>query len=753
MQPGNNEITVVGLTPTVDEHSIKVEGTGSNATITDIAVELLPNRELFQDIYPDSDAEDESGQDDVSDGESENEAGARDPERKKVEDSLEAVREKLVTIRDDQHCAKEAIASAAARLKLLDAFGDGLKHKECKIAIEDGLETYRQEREGVFASHMDATIRERKIAKDIADLTKEENRLKEIRRKQINKASKSKRKALEAKKKQEQKQFLRKMEKQKEKARIRKERDQLWPRSCYTVRITLDSTTFTPSSSRRTSIASASDLAKPSQERDPTTPSYDDTHPTCDISLSYVTTSAFWSPSYDLALSTTTNTARVCFDASLTNLTSATWSNCKIILSNSQTTFSFNNDTIPTLKPWHVKLAGKVAALATGILDSREERTEKAGWAASQNAVALKPRAQHFGQSNNAKPHFQPSSENMFAQHMQSIPAQSSASAPMNVSAFGASQSAPRAAGLFGSSYAPPPPRAPAAAPAPDGSRLFSNIGPEEASHPTASAAFGNAWENNQDVDGATILEPTPELSFQESSFEETGLTTTHDLPGLKTLKPSSTTSKQRIAHISFTNVIFSRTVVAKYKPVAYLKVKLRNSSKLTLLRGPTGLTLDGTFMGRSTLPRCSAGDSFVLSLGVDPAIRVSYPKPEIKRSTSGLFTKEESSVYTRTITLLNTRAASGKHVNITVLDQVPVSEDEKLRVGILHPRGMTVGGNAVMTGVASREGEKEWGRANAVLKKAGEVVWDVALNAGRSVKLTLEYEVVLPTGEHVAQC
>ena len=43
LQPGANQIVIDGLTPLVDEHSIKVEGTGS-ATITDVTVDLLPNR-------------------------------------------------------------------------------------------------------------------------------------------------------------------------------------------------------------------------------------------------------------------------------------------------------------------------------------------------------------------------------------------------------------------------------------------------------------------------------------------------------------------------------------------------------------------------------------------------------------------------------------------------------------------------------------------------------------------------------------
>jgi uncharacterized protein (TIGR02231 family) len=276
------------------------------------------------------------------------------------------------------------------------------------------------------------------------------------------------------------------------------------------------------------------------------------------------------------------------------------------------------------------------------------------------------------------------------------------------------------------------------------------NLGEDYAAETHASASYSDPDEE----DGDTILEPTPELSFQESAFEETGLTATYDLPNLKTLKPSSTASKQRVARISFSNVYFSHTVVAKYKPAAYLKAKLRNTSKLTLLKGPTGLTLDGTFMGRSTLPRCSAGDTFTMSLGVDPAIKVAYPKPDVKRSTTGVFTKGDNSVYTRTITLVNTRATAGKPVNITVLDQVPVSEDEKLRIDILHPRGMYAGAG-VPTGIPGKDGkdEKDWGRATATLKKAGEVSWDVVLNAGRSARLTLEYDVAFPTGDRVVQC
>ncbi|KAK8081052.1 hypothetical protein PG997_008870 [Apiospora hydei] len=276
--------------------------------------------------------------------------------------------------------------------------------------------------------------------------------------------------------------------------------------------------------------------------------------------------------------------------------------------------------------------------------------------------------------------------------------------------------------------------------------------------------------------DQQTITEQPAELAFQESTFEETGFTTTYDLPGLKTLAPASTASKQRVARISFANIAFSHTVVAKYKPVAYLQAKVRNGNKLTLLPGPAGLTLDGSFLGRTSMPRCSPGDSFTLSLGVDPAIKVAYPKPDVRRSQSGVFNREDSAVYTRTVSLSNTRSSPSSTATtttsgstsqqkqkqplparITVLDQVPVSEDERLRVEVLQPRGLTLaspgapGGGGVPAGVAGREGkdEKDWGKAVATLKKGGEVSWDVTLNAGRMVKLGLEYQCAFPTGDH----
>ena len=735
---------------------------------------------MFDDIYPDSDEDRDDEKSEEEDEDAEDEA--------KVNNALDDVLEKIQALSDEQSRANEAVFSAQSRLKILDAYANSLDKKE-SVDIEASVETYRKEREKVFQDHLAGTIRERDLAKEIAKLRLEQARLQRLVVKEKLKATRTKAKAKRAKSRLREKERRRDDERRKEKTRIRKELKHFWPHSCFSVRISLEAASFTPSSSRRSSVASASDVAKVVSEKETSPADAERAGYICDLSLSYVTSSAFWSPSYDLALSTTTSTAMLCFDARLTNLTSETWTNSKVTLSTSQTTFSGLQDAIPTLVPWRVKLAGKwTGKVPDGLVDSKEERAQKVAWQTAQVAnYAQKPRSQYFG-TNGQQGFGKLSNTGAFGSVQQNQAAFGSLKGPqqpqiqMENSLFGRPNAQPAGGGLFGSMNTQPA-RASGlfgnsnARPA-GGGGLFgatstgstanafgSGFGANTASQDNnnASAATADAPAGNpqpqsfpvladEENDADTILEPTPELSFEESAFEETGLTATYDLPSLKTLKPSSTASKQRVARISFSNVHFSHTVVAKYKPAAYLKAKLRNTSKLTLLKGPTGLTLDGTFMGRSTLPRCSAGDTFTMSLGIDPAIRVTYPKPEVKRSTTGVFTKGESSVYTRVVTLVNTRATAGKPVNITVLDQVPVSEDEKLRIDILSPRGLGSSA-AIAAGVPVKENERDWGKAIASLKKAGEVSWDVVLNAGRGVRLTLEYDVAFPTGDSVVQC
>lgn len=219
----------------------------------------------------------------------------------------------------------------------------------------------------------------------------------------------------------------------------------------------------------------------------------------------------------------------------------------------------------------------------------------------------------------------------------------------------------------------------------------------------------------------------------------------------MRTVAPSFTTRRDKIDLVRLSDVHLSYVLVPKVRAAAFLKARLRNNSSLALLKGLAGLTLDGSCLGNTILPRCSAAEHFHLSLGVDPSVAVTYSKSVARRSQTGVFAKEGSGVYTRTCTITNTK--SNRAFEGTVLDQIPVSEDERLRVKVLQPVGLRAEGDAVKTGTGVAtvgEGMKKWGRATAVLKKGGEVAWEVKIEPGRGAKLLLEYEAKHPNSEVV---
>ncbi|KAL7963722.1 hypothetical protein V8C34DRAFT_266398 [Trichoderma compactum] len=724
LKRGTNEVTIVGLSQTVDSDSIKVESNGS-ATITNLEVEAVTNRQLFHEVYPESGSESEPDSDEEEF--SEDEATAESHELKSAKDSLQESRDALAAARD-------SAGNAQKRLDLLEAIGLNNNHKNGDF-IQATLEQYKDERKRAFQDLTDSNNLQRSLNKDVE---KAEKKYDKLQREEDKKNAKENKAKAQAKKEREKKKALKdrlKGEAKRERQRLRDEQQQFWPLDVYSVRITLEVAAFTPMTSRRGSTSSDVDAVEVSvaeAEGD------EDAGPVgVDLAFSYVTSAAYWTPAYDLQLSTTNASATLYFDAMLTNQTSESWKSCKVTLSTSQATFSSLYDTIPTLVPWRIKLAKSSQFLGNSpdITRSNEETTQS-----SNRSHVHAPMVLHQ-QNRNRKTMMKTSS----------------------VQPEAVRTAAPRA--LFGSAAGgpslPPPPPAPVASAAFGGA-----VNPyaqqqqmqQQAQQMNGMAALqsGNVL---YDFDFDSFLndggqEPFNFDSFEASLVEETGLTTTYDLPGLKTLVPKFNGSKQRVARIPFSNVAFSHTVVAKYKPMAYLKAKLKNSSKMALLKGSASLTLDGTFMGKTSLPRCSSGESFSLSLGVDPAIKVTYPKPDVRRASVGLFTKEDSAVYVRTVELHNTRAVGGRAVNLLVLDQVPVSEDERLRVELAYPRGLAVdNANGVAVGEPGKANKDEnWGKASAKLKKDGQVTWDVSLNAGKTVKLSLEYAVSMPSGETAYQ-
>lgn len=760
LQPGLNQIIIDGLGPTVDEHSIKVEGTGA-ATINEVTVDLLPNRDLYEDIYPSDSGED----DDEEESESEVEA-----------ESMKTIVAKLKQLKTDLLAENENTNSAANRLRICENFGQSVvTNRPPPAELENLLKAYNEERQKIFTEHAASVAAADKIQQQIKQCEKEQTKL----AKSLVKAQQKFRKE---KAKLKDKKLRKKAEAHKEKLRIKAERESFWPKKVYRITISLEPTFMTPDSSRRSSIDGDTvvnvNLASTTfHEPSKVLPGE------ISLSLSYITYSASWSPRYDLSLDSTKHTGVLDYGAELKNTTSEIWRDAKVILSTSQTTFSGLSETIPTLYPWHVRLQKGQRNSDLALFSQHEINTKRAE---HQNTSTQfqRPRHENFGVDSNT--------QNLYLAEQNKLANDRKEKEAASVNSFLNRSVVPSSQAIFGAGFG-------------SSSSLFSSNAPirharrahgfERMSSHGAEAEVDLESEQEEDGDNGemgyalfdspgTGTPATNSLAFEEGAWEETGLTTTYDVPGTKTLAPSNSTIKHKIAKVAFQNVIFSHIIIGKLRQVAFLKARLRNTSRITLLRGPLGLTLDGSFLGQATFPRCSSGEAFSLPLGVDPAIQIAYPKPTVRRSQSGIFSKEDSNVFTRTIIITNTKHNTA--VELTVLDQVPVSEDERLKIEITNPRGLRVGGDKVRAGTNASDpnmvvaapkqpaatsagiaqaarasvynaasgqeiaSKGNWGQAEATAKKGGEVAWSVKLMPGCAVKLALEYELTYPATEGV---
>ncbi|MCJ1426864.1 hypothetical protein MMC29_004767 [Sticta canariensis] len=802
LQPGANQITIYGLTPTADENSIKVEGRGS-ATITDMTVDLVVNRELYEEIYPSQSDDSDGHDDDLSDSESENEA------MKIFSTEMEKIQNRIQEASEEQ-------ASASSQLNFLDRYGQrfAIPRPDNLDYLNASLNAYKEERKRIFQDHAASVAKIKDLKDELYKLNK--------RNRHVQKATERNRKKSErAKLRKATKKQLARQEKAQAKRRLNDEREYFWPKKVYRVVLSLDTNLdMTPIISRRDSIDS---LAKPAL---PPSPNADMmsiskrssiAQDSCRIGLaiSYITRCAWWSPRYDLSLTTTTGSGMITYRAEFCNKTSESWRDAKVVLSTSQTGFQDLGEAIPNMEPWHICLARGFghSNMDEALLSHNETQHNRKGEATTPNPFQ-EPRGNLFGLPN----------ENIFrklddtwqgtAQKMRAPqgfrPLQSSH--PLfgggdaqvvggNSSLFGnASFQPPGSTNVsFGSSVPIANSSSPfqhiqqqqqqqglamqhqrlqhaqqqsrSSKPSNDGGEtMFGSSGPSL--QRSEEADLAEEGESEDETDTMTIIPQDPTIEFEESNWEETGLTATYDVPGIRTIPPSQTTRRHKIASIALKDVQLSYVLVPKLREAAFLKARLRNNSSTTLLKGPVGLTLDGSFLGNSTIPRCSAGDTFSLSLGVDPGITVKYQKPVVRRNQSGVFQKEGSCIFTRSLVVTNTKGNSV--LDGVVLDQVPVSEDEKLKVEVLQPRGLRSEGDQVMSGKAvtgeavknrSLSGstpspgrargaqggtEEKWGRAVATLKKAGEIRWNLKLNPGQRVRLDLEYETRFPSSERI---
>lgn len=251
-------------------------------------------------------------------------------------------------------------------------------------------------------------------------------------------------------------------------------------------------------------------------------------------------------------------------------------------------------------------------------------------------------------------------------------------------------------------------------------------------------------------------------LRLATASSGSYGTTTTYELPGKRTVPFSRLERQHVITEISLSSVAFYHVAVPKLREAVFLNASIVNTSTTYLLKGSAGLTVDGSYLGNSSIPQCAPGEKFTISLGVDEEIQIRYSKPVRKLSSQatsfmGLNTELVQRFF-RKFHVQNT-SLNPRPVKLLVMDQVPVSGDERLKVTIVNPVGLKKEGDkaAVNLGGAARQGALRPQRENqeksvgtVQLKQGGEISWELELSKGQRMEAILEYEARLPGSETI---
>ncbi|CAE6456857.1 unnamed protein product, partial [Rhizoctonia solani] len=188
-----------------------------------------------------------------------------------------------------------------------------------------------------------------------------------------------------------------------------------------------------------------------------------------------------------------------------------------------------------------------------------------------------------------------------------------------------------------------------------------------------------------------TEHKPTP-MAVRQADVVDTGvLSATFNIPGRSNVPSDQGNHKVLIGSLDF-QITPEWICIPRKDESVFLRCKVVNSSEFTFLPGEVSVFIGDSFVSKSQIQHVPPNDSFQLSLGTDPTLRVTYaPVRTHKRtnSESGFNfpgrqrqPKQLTTKYSQQITIRNTRPIMVPALHI--LDHVPVSNLETLKVNVV---------------------------------------------------------------------
>ncbi|KAG8680631.1 hypothetical protein FRC11_002205, partial [Ceratobasidium sp. 423] len=269
---------------------------------------------------------------------------------------------------------------------------------------------------------------------------------------------------------------------------------------------------------------------------------------------------------------------------------------------------------------------------------------------------------------------------------------------------------------------------------------------------------YGSGTPQVVGAGAATYIEaaPAPMIVRQADGVDAGVLSATFSIPGRSNIPSDQGNHKVLIASLDF-QVDPEWVCIPRKDESVFLRCKVVNSSEFTLLPGEASIFIDDNFVSKSWIQDVPPNDSFQLSLGTDPAIRVTYAPIHTHKRTNSQpgFTfpgrqkqpKRVTTKYSQQITIRNTRPTTISALHI--LDHVPVSNDSTIKVNVISPQGLQEN-NRPTEGDTTEKQHEEWVRPQKGVRARwappnmggeGAIEWMCDISAGGEVELKFGWE------------
>jgi len=203
---------------------------------------------------------------------------------------------------------------------------------------------------------------------------------------------------------------------------------------------------------------------------------------------------------------------------------------------------------------------------------------------------------------------------------------------------------------------------------------------------------------------------------------EERGTTVELEIAGTYTVPADGKAVKMAVgeAELAASRRYSAAPVASKS---TYVTGEMRNTGTFPFLPGPVEIYVAGSLIGKSKIDTVAEGEKFELFLGLEERIKVTREIDMQKSSTS----RSGASKRLRAAYVINVQSFLKMAATVEISDQVPVSQDSRVRVRLM--------------GVEPKTSPPD----------KGIITWKVRIEPGASQGLTFEFQMDYPAGVHFA--